>query len=275
MKAIDVSNVCVTRGKKSVCRNISFSVEHGEVVIVIGPNGAGKSSLLSAIAGDIDIESGNVLLNDELLQNIPTLQLARLRSVMSQRHEVVFPFFVREVVEMGQTPWIGTSNCADDDVDNALSEMELEDIQNQQVTTLSGGEMARVAFARTLVQRANIVLLDEPTASMDIRYQELVFQRVRKLADAGCAVVVVVHDLDVAAAYADKVLLLKDGEVVSFGQPHDVLTPEMLSHVYNYKISVSPNADMGALKIAPHRESFSRETKPPTSSSYGETKEKK
>lgn len=253
MTTLNIQDVTVHRRDKEICRNISFSVSSGEVVALVGPNGAGKSTLLAAIAADLDVTHGSITIDGQSVHDKPSLELARLRAVMPQKHDVVFPFRVREIVEMGLTPWLGTEKDTDENIDAVLNDVDLGSLADQNVTTLSGGEMARTAFARTVLQDTPIMLFDEPTAALDIRYQEKVLQRIRALAKAGRAVVMVVHDLEAAAAYADKIALIADGELVAFGTPRDVLTNTALSAVYQHPVDVYVHAANGDIKIAPVR----------------------
>ena len=253
MTTLEIRNVTVYRRDKEICRNISFSVAAGEVVALVGPNGAGKSTLLAAIAADLEVATGSITINGESVHDKPSLELARLRSVMPQKHDVVFPFRVREIVEMGLTPWLGTAKDTDENVDAALRDVDLLELAQQNVTTLSGGEMARTAFARTVLQDTPVMLFDEPTAALDIRFQERVLQRIRSIARSGRAVLMVVHDLEAAAAYADKIALIANGELIAFGTPREVLTNTALSSVYQHPVDVYVHAANGDIKIAPVR----------------------
>jgi iron complex transport system ATP-binding protein len=241
-------------GGRNALDDVSIRVGRGELVALIGPNGAGKSTLLSAIAGDASPSSGTVHLDDRPLSSYRPLEMARLRAVLTQSNEVSFSFTVAEVVDMGRAPWASESDLATDRavVDQALRDADLEHLQHRRVPELSGGERARVAYARVRAQGCDLLLLDEPTASLDIRHQERLLSQVREHTRAGGSAVVVLHDLNLAAAFADRVVLLDAGHVQADGAPHEVLTPALLSRVYQYPIRVFTDPS-GELTILPHR----------------------
>jgi iron complex transport system ATP-binding protein len=241
-------------GGRTALDAVSMRVGRGELVALIGPNGAGKSTLLSAIAGDVTPSSGTVHLDERTLSSYRPLEMARLRAVLTQSNEVSFSFTVAEVVDMGRAPWAAESDLATDRaaVDQALRDADLEHLQHRRVPELSGGERARVAYARVRAQGCDLLLLDEPTASLDIRHQERLLSQVREHTRAGGSAVVVLHDLNLAAAFADRVVLLDAGRVQADGAPHEVLTPELLSRVYQYPIRVDTDSS-GELTILPQR----------------------
>lgn len=241
-------------GARTVLDGVNLRVDRGELVALIGPNGAGKSTLLAAIAGDASPSAGTVRLDDRPLSAFRPLEMARRRSVLTQSNEVSFSFTVAEVVDMGRAPWAAESDAATDRavVDRALRDADLEHLQHRRVPELSGGERARVAYARVRAQDCDLLLLDEPTASLDIRHQERLLAQVREHTLAGGSAVVVLHDLNLAAAFADRVVLLDAGRVQADGPPRDVLTPDLLSRVYQYPIRVIHDP-AGELTILPHR----------------------
>lgn len=241
-------------GGRTALDAVTVAVGRGELVALIGPNGAGKSTMLAAIAGDARPSTGEVRLDDRPLSAYRPLELARVRSVLTQSNDVSFSFTVAEVVDMGRAPWAADSDIATDRtiVDRSLRDADLEHLQHRRVPELSGGERARVAYARVRAQDCDLLLLDEPTASLDIRHQERLLSQVREHTRSGGSAVVVLHDLNLAAAFADRVILLDAGRVQADGPPHDVLTPELLSRVYQYPIRVLRDPS-GDLTILPHR----------------------
>jgi len=222
---------------------------------VIGPNGAGKSTLLAALAGDQAVSEGSVRVSGRPLAEWSLRALARERSVLLQQGTVFFPFTVRQVVEMGRRPWLRTDREDDDEtaVAEALRLTDLAGFGERRLPSLSGGERGRAAFARTLAQEAGILLLDEPTAALDLGHQEVLLQIARDRALAGDAVVVVLHDLTLAAAWADRITLLDDGRVSATGTPGEVLTSERLSMVYRHAIEVLPHPVTRAVIVLPVR----------------------
>lgn len=257
---LSLTSVGVGIDGRSILDDISFDVSAGEVLALVGPNGAGKSTLLNAITGDVELRSGSVSLFGVPIGAWDPIELAMRRAVMLQQNDMSFPFTVEQVVQMGRSPWIGSSAESDDEmiVASAMAMTESEGLSERVYTSLSGGERGRVAFARVLAQASPLLLLDEPTAAMDIKHQEMVMRLCRDYARSGCAVVVVLHALDVAAAYADRVALLESGRIRSIGRPVDVMTAESLSEVYQYPIDVFEHPGHG-LVILPSRKEGDRE----------------
>ena len=253
--ALEATAVSVARGGREVVSGVDLVVRHGELIALVGPNGAGKSTLLGALAGDLDAASGTVLLDGRPVSGLTVHELAVRRSVLLQRIEISFPFSVLDVVRMGRAPWAGTPAENDDDqaVADALAETDVADLSEREYTSLSGGERARAALARVLAQGTGILLLDEPTAALDLQHQELVMGVARERARRGTAVVVVAHDLALAAAWADRVVMLERGLLVADGPPRAVLTEEILTRVYRTPVEVIPHPTTGAPIILPRR----------------------
>ena len=229
----------VTVGGKAILDKVDLEVRPEELLAIVGPNGAGKSTLLGVLAGDITA-AGDVEVAGRPLSSWSRRELARHRAVLPQDNVLSFPFRAREVVEMGRAPWAGAP-AADNDaevVDAVMSVTETSDLAHRRYPSLSGGERARVALARVLAQDAAMLLLDEPTAALDLRHQELVLGVARQQAEGGKAVVAVIHDLDAAAAFADRVAVVDQGRVRAVGSARDVLTTALLSEVYRYSVTV-------------------------------------
>ncbi|MEU2200731.1 heme ABC transporter ATP-binding protein [Isoptericola sp. NPDC019482] len=232
---------------------VDVDVHVGEVLVVVGPNGAGKSTLLSVLAGDRAPDAGTVTLDGAPVAAVRPAELARHRGVLLQENQVSFPFRVVDVVRMGRAPWRGTDAEDRDDlvVADALDDADVTHLAARRYPTLSGGEKSRASYARVLAQEPRLLLLDEPTAALDVRHQERVLARARDHARAGGAVVVVLHDLALAAAWADRVLVLAGGRVAAHGAPGDVLTTALLTDVYDHPVDVLPHPVTGALLVLP------------------------
>lgn len=230
----------LTRDGRAILSDIDLEVRAGEVLALVGPNGAGKSTLLSVLAGDQHADSGTVELMGRSIRTYRPLELARRRAVLTQANVVSFPFRVIEIVQMGRSPWMRTAELADDQqaVLDAIRQTDIEHLLGRRFTTLSGGEQARVSLARVLAQRTAIVFLDEPTAALDLRHQEDVMRLARELAAVGRAVVIVVHDLSLAGAYADRIALLDAGRLDAVGTPHEVMTAERVGRVYGLDVQI-------------------------------------
>jgi iron complex transport system ATP-binding protein len=253
--AFSARGVSVTIDETTILSDVDLHVRAGEVHALIGPNGAGKSTLLAVVAGDQRMSAGTVEIAGRNLTDWTVRDLARRRAVLLQQNGVFFPFTVQQVVEMGRAPWLGTALDRDDGEAVAWA-LDLADVTRfapRQLPSLSGGERARAGLARALAQRTGVLLLDEPTAALDISHQEDVLTVARQRARDGDAVLVVLHDLSLAAAYADRVTLLHRGRVVADGTPDEVLTASQLSAVYDHPIEVLRHPHTGTAIVVPVR----------------------
>ena len=240
---------------KTLLREVSLEVRAGEVVALVGPNGAGKSTALGLLAGDLTPDSGRVLIAGDELARWNGVELARRRSVLLQQNAVSFPFTVDDVVRMGRVVWEGTDAEDFDDVEvaNALKATDMTTFAERRLTTLSGGEQARAALSRVLAQAAGVLLLDEPTAALDLRHTEEVLTLASIRAEGGDGVLVVLHDLGRAAAHADRIVVLSRGEVAAAGTPEEVLTEALLSEVYEHPVEVLTHPRTGKPLVLPYR----------------------
>jgi len=217
---------------------VSLSVTAGETVAIVGPNGAGKSTLMRLLSGDLAPTSGTVRLKGRAIADYRAEDLAANRAVLSQHVQVSFPFTVAEVVGMGggRQPRAVVEPL----VAAALAEAELDGFAARELPTLSGGEQQRAHFARVLVQLAcgetdhgaGALLLDEPTASLDMRHQINLLESAKRRARQGTAVVAVLHDLNLAARFADRILVVRKGRLVADGAPATTITDDLLHHVF-------------------------------------------
>lgn len=253
---IRARGVSVTLGDTPALCDADLDVSAGEVVALVGPNGAGKSTLLAVLAGDLTPDRGEVVLDGSPLDELRVADAARIRAVQVQETRLSFAFTVIDVVRMGRSPWRRTPFADADDavVDQAMSTTETSAYATRRVPTLSGGEKARTSFARAIAQETAVLMLDEPTAAMDIRHQEAVLGQARARAGAGVAVVVVLHDLSLAAAYADRIVLLDRGRIRGDGPPAEVLVPDLLEEVYQHPVTVFVHDASGDLVVLPLRE---------------------
>lgn len=238
-------------------RDVDLDLAAGCLLAVVGPNGAGKSTLLSLLAGDRQPTTGSVHVDGLPVATTHPTDLARRRAVLPQRAQLSFPFTVADVVAMGRAPWTGTDAEDDDEsvIADALHAAGMSRFEHRRHPTLSGGEQARTSFARVLAQRTTVLLLDEPTAALDLRHQEQLMENARSCADRGHAVLAVLHDLQLAAAYADEIAVLHGGRLVERGRPADVLTEPLLEEVYQLPIEVFRHPVTGAVMVGPRRKS--------------------
>jgi iron complex transport system ATP-binding protein len=240
---------------RRILHDVDLDLHPGEVHALVGPNGAGKSTLFAVLAGDTLPDAGEVRLGGRMLRDVPAGARARERAVLLQQNTVTFPFTAAEVVRMGRAPWARTPDeAADDDaVAEALAETDITHLAHRRMPSLSGGERARVALARVLAQRTRILLLDEPTAALDLRHQEDVLAIARGRARRGGAVGLVVHDLNAALAHADRATLLHEGRVVAAGPVADVLTADRIGDVYGQPVDVFAHPGTGVPLVVPRR----------------------
>ena len=225
---------------------VDIELEAGEVLALSGPNGAGKSTLLRILAGELAPTRGSVRLGGRELRDLGHDELARLRAVMPQETVLQFAFTVHEVVAMGRHPHRRAGAAHDGEaVESAMRWTEIVPLRQRTFPTLSGGERGRTTLARVLAQEAPVLLLDEPTAALDIRHQERAMTIARSFADSGGAVIAVLHDLNLASAYADRIALLDAGRLAGLGSPWAVLREDLLGSVFEHPVVVtrSPSGD--------------------------------
>lgn len=251
--ALVLRGVSVDLGGDPVLRAVDLDVRQGEVLALVGPNGAGKSTLLAVASGDLRPDRGSVTLLGRDLGSLSPTRSARLRAVLLQEQRLAFGFSARAVVEMGRTPWYRCPEEERDEVavEEAMQRTDVVGLAGRRFPTLSGGEKSRVSLARVLAQEASLVLLDEPTAALDVRHQEQVLATARALAATGTSVVVVLHDLSLAAAWSDRICLMAAGRIRALGPPREVLDPALLLDVYQHPLEVVEHA--GALLVVPRR----------------------
>ncbi|MER6132229.1 heme ABC transporter ATP-binding protein [Streptomyces sp. NPDC001815] len=248
----------VRLGGREVLSGVDVSARAGEVLALVGPNGAGKSTLLGALAADVPADAGVVRVHGRPVSDWSAHELALRRAVLPQSASLSFPFPVEDVVRMGRAPWAGGAQEYAPETDDAavaaaMAATEVTEFAARPFSALSGGERARVALARVLAQQTRLLLLDEPTAALDLRHQELVLRICRDRARDGDAVVVVLHDLGLAAAYAHRVVILCAGRAVADGAPAEVFTDRLLSDVYKQPVEVFAHPRTGGVLVAPVR----------------------
>jgi iron complex transport system ATP-binding protein len=240
---VDVRDVHHAYGEIPVLKNMTFGVNEEDFFIVIGPNGSGKTTLLKLIAGILPLQRGKVMILGKSLSHHSRRQLARSIAFVPQMAVMDFPFNVTELVLMGRSPHLGILGLErKTDLEVAREAMALTGVAHlaqRRVTNLSGGEFQRVSIARAICQKPQILLLDEPTAALDLGHQIRIMDLMEKLKEERqLTVIMVSHDVNLAAMYASRLLLLKEGKIVSQGFPEDVLTYEKLEAAYDCPLLV-------------------------------------
>lgn len=253
--AFALTDVGYRIGTAEILADVTLEIPYGRVLALVGPNGAGKSSLLKILTGDVSPTAGEVRLDGRPLSQWSPRELSRARAVLLQSNQVAFSFTAAQVIEMGRAPWIGSERSDDDEtiIADAFRRADVAHLAPRSFPSLSGGEQARVSLARVLAQDTAVIMLDEPTAALDLRHQEDVLRIARELALVGRAVVVVLHDLSLAAAYADDIAIVHNGRMVAQGDPADVLTEDRITAVYETPVRVIPDPDTGRPVILPRR----------------------
>lgn len=258
MTILYLENVSFRYDRGLVLGDVSLRIAQGEFIGIIGPNGSGKTTLLRLMAGILRPEKGKVELKGRNLSEMSRRSVAKLVAVVPQETPLTFPFSVREVVLMGRAPHLpvfGFESGSDFEIAARVMGMtETAQFAGRSMGSLSGGERQRVLIARALAQQPEIMLLDEPTAFLDIRHQVEIFELVRTLREKqGLTVVTVTHDINLASLYSDRIVLLKEGKIFSEGRPEDVLTSVNIEDVYGSRILVDSYPGSGLPRITPVR----------------------
>lgn len=254
--ALSADGITAGYGERTVLRAVSLKVWPGELLAVVGPNGAGKSTLVKVLAGQLKPRTGRVELFGQPVTSLTPREMARSVATVGQENAVAFSFTVLEIVLMGRAPHLGRlafEGRRDLEIaGQALARLDLIDLAGRHIQELSGGERRRVFLARALAQEPRVALLDEPTAFLDLRHAAEIFTRFKELAgQSKMAVVATLHDLNVAALYADRVLLMKDGAAIGQGTPEEVLTHANLRAVYETELHVGRNPLTGTIAVLP------------------------
>jgi len=254
--AIDIRDLHHAYKEAVILKNLTFAIPKGLFFIVIGPNGSGKTTLLKTLAGVERLQEGRIEISGAALGSYSRRALARQIALVPQTVQIDFPFTVLEVILMGRAPHLGMLGLEQpQDLEvarQAMTFMEVDGLANRQLDQLSGGERQRVFIARALCQDPRIILLDEPTASLDIGHQILVMDLMQKLKqDRAITVVMVSHDINLAAMYGDRLLLLQEGRILAAGRPEQVLTFETLEQAYGCAVLVDENPLGGIPRVTP------------------------
>lgn len=250
---VDLAGAVVRVGERAILDRVDLTVGPGEIVALVGPNGAGKSTLLRAISGEVRLVEGKIAISGRPLDDFSPRELAQHRAVLSQHTNVSFDFSVEEIVVMGADDarppsWI--SNAAR----TVMERCDILHLSDRPVTRLSGGEQQRVHFARAMLQllsaddrcKPGLLLLDEPTASLDLNHQLRMVEIVRDIAREGTGILLVIHDLNLTAMLASRVAMMKAGKIIAVGRPDDVIREDIMGDVFDVSnaVRVAPEAPM-------------------------------
>jgi iron complex transport system ATP-binding protein len=253
--AVRVRDLVVDRGGRRALDGVDLDVAPGEFLAIVGPNGAGKTTLLRTVSGGLCPAEGRVTVTGERIHDLPSRAGSRLVATVPQEAPLSFDFDVRTAVEMGRTPHVGRfEGFTDRDrraVDRALARASVDPLADRPVTALSGGERRRVLLARALAQDTPVVLLDEPTASLDVAHAVRTLDLVCELRSEGRTVLAAVHDLNLAARFADRIAVLADGAVEAVGPPEAVLTESTLGAAFDVDAVVGPHPVTDSVLVTP------------------------
>jgi iron complex transport system ATP-binding protein len=261
---LDVSDLAVSFGGQSVVSGVDFTVDRGSLVGLVGPNGAGKTTVLRTLKGTLDPDAGTVRVGGEPIHSKSAKAVSRLVASTPQGTALSFDFSVRQTVEMGRTPHLGRFDRMDEAdqraVETAMERASVAQFADRPFTSLSGGERQRVLLARALAQETPALLLDEPTASLDINHAVRTLELVRTLVDDGKTAVAAIHDLNLAARYCDELVLLAGGGIRAAGRPNDVLRSDTLRDAFDAEtlVTTQPGTDAPLVTPLSDRESVAR-----------------
>jgi len=254
---VNIEALTFSYGAAPLLDNISLQIPEGKISGIIGPNGAGKTTLIKVMAGLLQPQAGSVQINGQPLAQLGRADIARLLAYVPQNVDVHFDFSVDEVVQMGRYPYKRTLLGVDEQgrkaVKEALAAMDLTEFRARGFNALSGGEKQRVLIASALAQQSRLLLLDEPTSALDLRHQQDIYRTVRRLChNEGKTVITVTHDINLAAQYCDRLIMLHEGRVVRHGSPHDVLKFPVIEEVYGVKVYIDINPFTDSIYILPY-----------------------
>ena len=253
---IEINNVSFSY-EQEVLKDININIARGKFYTILGPNGSGKTTLLRILSKSLHINKGEIFIDEKELSQIKTKALAKEMAVVPQCTEVEFDFSVQDIILMGRTPHIPRF-CAESEKDmemskNAMKMTNTWELRNKSVNTLSGGEKQRVVVARAIAQETGIILLDEPISHLDIHQQIEIMNQLRKLNKSkNITIIAVLHDLNIAAAYADHMILMNDRRVYKDGIPEEVLTEDIIREVYELEVYITKNPKTGKTFIMPY-----------------------
>lgn len=253
---LEISGLAVDYGPRRVLHGIDLSVRPGEIVALIGPNGAGKSTLINAISGIIPIGAGEIRLDDTDLTRLPPSRRARCLAVVPQARRLPVDYTAWQTVLLGRTPYLGwLGQPAPQDREKAYQAMEQTatlELADRRIGELSGGEQQRILLARAIAQDTPVLLMDEPTSHLDLQHQSSLLNLAQELAvEKNRAVLMALHDLNMAALYAHRIALLVNGRFHAVGKPAEVLTPDLVSTAYQIPVHIIPHPNYGTPLILP------------------------
>ena len=249
--------VSYPRAPGNAVDGVSFDAAAGKLTALAGPNGSGKSSIVRAVIRRADIAKGSITIGGLDVRSLPPGELARRVAVVPQREDAAFPIRVRDYVALGRYPhlglWRATNSVDNDAVSEALDQAGVAQLTDRDTDALSGGEWQRVRIARALAQKAPTLVLDEPTTFLDVAHEMAIFELLSSLARSGLAVLLVSHQLNLVARFADTIVLLAEGRVATSGSPGEVMRADRLEAIYGWPVVITRDPAIGAPALVPLR----------------------
>jgi len=256
---LKISNLNFAYLESEVLSDINFSVSPAEFVGIIGPNGAGKSTLLKTLLGFLNTPGECIQINDKTLIEYPKKELGKLIAYVPQETEFSFSYTVKEIVKMGRYPYSkGITFISEEDekiISDSMQKMEITDFANRNFNELSGGEKQRVVIASALAQQPKILLLDEPTSALDLHHQIDIYKILKTLQrETNLTTIVVTHDINLAAQYCERIILMNHGKIIKDGKPDEVLQFKLLQEIFGVKVYIDINPMTKSLYVLPYGE---------------------
>lgn len=241
---IEIKNLSLSYPPKQILKDINFSIDKN-FISIIGPNGSGKSTLLKILSQSIDSYTGLVLIDNKDLKEYNKLEMSKIRAFVSPQENILNDLSVEQYVSFGRTPfqkWFGSLNKYDYQViEKVFIDLSIIDLKDKYINNLSSGEMQRVQLARALVQEPKLLLLDEPTSHLDINYQISIMKTLKNISKLGITVIIILHDINLAAAFSDQVIIFKNSQILAYGEPEDVLNQQNLSSTFYHSWEIYKN----------------------------------
>lgn len=246
MKILELKNISFAYGSKDVLKDISLDIEEGDFISIIGPNGSGKSTLIKIMNNIYQPKTGEVILRDKIISSYKIKDIAKEISLVPQEVDINYDFTVEDIVAMGRYSHLkALENESDEDykiIEEAMTLTNVYNLKDRKVTEISGGEKQRTMIAKAIAQDSNIILLDEPTSSLDMNHQIEIMDFLTKLnKEKKLTVITVLHDINLASRYSNKLILIKDGRVIDRGSPAEVVTEENMRDAYNLEAAIDLN----------------------------------
>ena len=246
MKILELKNISFAYGNKDVLRDISLDINEGDFISIIGPNGSGKSTLIKIMNNIYQPKRGKVILREKAIEQYRTKDIAKEISLVPQEVDINYDFTVEDIVAMGRYPHLKALEAESDKdykiIEEAMILTNVYDLRDRKVTEISGGEKQRTMIAKAIAQDSNIILLDEPTSSLDMNHQIEIMDFLTKLnKEKKLTVITVLHDINLASRYSNKLILIKDGRVIDRGSPAEVVTEENMRDAYNLEAAIDLN----------------------------------